>query len=168
MKNISLIGMMGAGKTYIGDILGSKFKNFTSVDTDSLVEYHFNMSIPEIFNQKGEDFFRDAETHVIKMACERKNLIISLGGGAFEREENRKILKETSTVVYLETSPKTIYERIKNCKNRPLLKEGFDEDKITQILKKREKNYKLADFIISTDKKSVDEIVEEISKVIND
>ena len=162
MKNIVLTGMMGAGKTTVAEKLALKLAGYTAVDSDVIIAYRENLSIPEIFSSKGEDYFRNAETAVIKDICTKNKLVVALGGGAFEREENRKLLLENSIVIYLEAKPETLYERIKNCTNRPLLKEGFEVETVEQIFSKREKNYKLAHFSIKTDNKSADVISDEI------
>jgi len=166
MKNIVLTGMMGAGKSTISEKLAQKLAGFIAIDADKVIEYQENLSISKIFAQKGENYFRDLETQVIKKIFTKTNLIVALGGGAFECEENREFLLENGIVIYLEAEPQTLFERIKNSTNRPLLKEGFGEDRIVQILSAREKNYRLAHFSIKTDNKSTDEIVQEIVGLI--
>ena len=96
-----------------------------------------------------------------------KNQIISLGGGAFEDEFNRKIIKENCLVVYLKASPEEIYRRIKNETHRPLLARKFSVERIADILKRRSPNYEKADIIIDTDNKTPYNIAEEILGVMN-
>ncbi len=165
-KNITLTGMMGAGKSFIAEYLVQRLEGFVAVDTDRLVEYHYGQFIPEMFSQKGEEYFRDAETQIIEKVYQKNNLIISLGGGSFEREKNRKIALENSTVIYLKATPQTLFERVCNSTNRPLLKPGFGVDSVAEILANREKNYKLAHYTIETDGKTPECIVNEILEIV--
>ena len=123
--NIALIGMMGSGKTTVGAELQKSLPEFDYVDVDELIEKSTQKKISEIFLKHGEQFFRMLESDKIKKICKEKNYIISAGGGAFENEENRKIMLETSTVIYLKASPQEIYNRIKQENHRPLLKKNF-------------------------------------------
>lgn len=167
-KSITLIGMMGAGKSILAECLAQSLHELCAVDTDSLIEYHYNKSIPDMFQEKGESGFRDVETKMIDMVYKRDNLIVALGGGAFEREQNRKLVKEKSCVVYLKASPEILFKRLKNTKNRPLLKEGFTVETIEKILSSREANYMQADVVVETDNKTPGEIVKELLGKLND
>lgn len=167
-NNITLTGMMGAGKSMIAERLSRNLSGFVAVDTDVLIEYHYNQFIADMFAQKGEEFFRDAETKILNMVYQKNSLIVALGGGAFERAENRKIIQENSRVIYLKASPETLFERIANCKNRPMLKDGFGVKEVEEILKRREPNYNLADYVVETDGKTPSEIVREILGLLND
>lgn len=166
--NITLTGMMGAGKSLIAEKLGNYLYNYTSVDTDTLIEYHYNRYISDIFAAEGEEFFRDAESKIIEMVYKKSNMIVALGGGAFERPQNRELIRRKSEVIYLRAKPETIYSRIKSCTNRPLLKEGFGVQEIEAILKRREPNYLHADYVVQTDGKTSDEVVKEILGFIHD
>lgn len=167
MKTIVLTGMMGSGKTTIAKLLSEKLK-IKYIDIDFLIEEKEEMKISEIFTKKGENYFRNLEQEIILSVFIPENSVISLGGGAFENPETRKFLLNNSTVIYLKTSPETIYERIKNNTTRPLLCGNMSIEKIDQILKKREKNYKSAPIIINTNNKTPNRIVEEITGVLND
>lgn len=167
-KNIILIGMMGSGKTTIGAALSEKLSDFQYIDIDNEIEKATQKKISEIFLQHGEPYFRMLETDKIKKFCTGEKRIISAGGGAFENEENRKIMLNNGNVIYLKASPEEIYNRIKNEVHRPLLKKNFSIEKIEFIMKNREKNYKKAHFTINTTAKTPQVIVEEILGVIND
>ena len=151
MKTIILIGMMGSGKTTIGKILGEKL-NIESFDIDSIIEAQTNKSVSEIFSSYGEIYFRELEKNTIKEIFKPDNKIISLGGGAFENNETRNLLLNNSTIIYLKTSPITIYERIKNDTQRPLLKNKMSIKKITELI----------NLNISTDNKRPNTIINEI------
>lgn len=165
MKTIVLIGMMGSGKTTIGKLLGEKL-TLRSIDIDVIVEQNEKRTVSEIFQNEGEKYFRNIERETIKKNFTNKDLIISLGGGAFEDQLTQELLLKNSTVIYLKTSPNVILERIKNNTNRPLLKNQMTVEKIQSIILQRQKNYELANITILTDNKNPDKIVEEILGVI--
>lgn len=165
MKTIVLIGMMGSGKTTIGKLLGEKL-TLRSIDIDVIIEHNEKRTVSEIFQNEGEKYFRNIERETIKKNFTNKNLIISLGGGAFEDQLTQELLLKNSTVIYLKTSPNVILERIKNNTNRPLLKNQMTVEKIQSIILQRQKNYELANITILTDNKNTDKIVEEILGVI--
>lgn len=165
MKTIVLIGMMGSGKTTIGKLLGEKL-TLRSIDIDVIIEQNEKRTVPEIFQNEGEKYFRNIERETIKKNFTNKDLIISLGGGAFEDQLTQELLLKNSTVIYLKTSPNVILERIKNNTNRPLLKNQMTVEKIQSIILQRQKNYELANITILTDNKNTDKIVEEILGVI--
>lgn len=165
MKTIVLIGMMGSGKTTIGKLLGEKL-TLRSIDIDVIIEQNERRTVSEIFQNEGEKYFRNIERETIKKNFTNKDLIISLGGGAFEDQLTQELLLKNSTVIYLKTSPNVILERIKNNTNRPLLKNQMTVEKIQSIILQRQKNYALANITILTDNKNTDKIVEEILGVI--
>lgn len=165
MKTIVLIGMMGSGKTTIGKLLGEKL-TLRSIDIDVIIEQNEKRTVSEIFQNEGEKYFRNIERETIKKNFTNKDLIISLGGGAFEDQLTQELLLKNSTVIYLKTSPNVILERIKNNTNRPLLKNQMSVEKIQSIILQRQKNYELANITILTDNKNTDKIVEEILGVI--
>lgn len=165
MKTIVLIGMMGSGKTTIGKLLGEKL-TLRSIDIDVIIEQNEKRTVSELFQNEGEKYFRNIERETIKKNFTNKDLIISLGGGAFEDQLTQELLLKNSTVIYLKTSPNVILERIKNNTNRPLLKNQMTVEKIQSIILQRQKNYELANITILTDNKNTDKIVEEILGVI--
>lgn len=166
--NIILIGMMGSGKTTIGAGLAEALPQYNYIDIDEEIEKSTQKKISEIFLQHGEPFFRMLEAEKIKIFCKNDNQIISAGGGAFENEENRKLMLSTAKVIYLKASPDEIFSRIKAQTHRPLLKKNFSVEKIEEIMKKRRKNYEKAHFLIDTDQKTPYNIVQEILGMLND
>ena len=163
-KNIILVGMMGAGKSFIGKKLAKLLSHFNYIDIDAEIEKQEGITISEIFNIFSENHFRELESNVIKRYSGKKNLIISLGGGSFERKENRENLKQHGVCFYLKTTPDELYKRIKNEKNRPLLKTKDAQKTIKNLLEKRENNYKKADFTIDTTGKKAYTILNDIIK----
>lgn len=162
MRKITLIGMMGSGKTTIGKIL-SEQTGISAIDLDNFIENKENESISEIFKTKGEQYFRTVEAITIKELTQTtSSQILSLGGGAFENEQTREFLLKNSTVIYLETTPEEIFKRIKKTNNRPLLKNNMTIEKISEIMTQRKNNYNLAHHKILTDGKTPSKIAEEI------
>ena len=114
--NIALVGMMGCGKTTIGKLI-AKDLNFSFIDTDKLIVEKENRSINKIFEENGEEYFREIETSILIKTLNNDNQIISTGGGIIKKDENIKLLKEKSIVIYLKADDKTLYERVKNNNN---------------------------------------------------
>ncbi len=166
-RNVTLIGMMGCGKTTVAKELSKILPDFKLVDIDDEIEKSTGKKISEIFLKYGEPHFRELESNKIKQFTQNDLQIISAGGGAFENPDNRRRFQENSTVIFLKASPEMIFERIKAETHRPLLKKHFSLEKIQHILSLREKNYQKADYIIDTDNKTPAKIAEEIRGVIN-
>ena len=166
MKTIVLTGMSGSGKSTAGKILSEKTeKKF--IDIDEQIVLNEKKSINEIFTHNGENYFRELEIQTIKNVFEPEDLIISLGGGAFENEQTRNFLLENSVVIYLKTSPKAVLERLKNANDRPLLNNNMNFERIEKLLNSRKNNYELAHFTVITDNKNVEEVASEILRCAN-
>ena len=163
--NIVLTGLMGAGKSTVGKLLSKQLKNYTFVDVDEVIVDLEEMSIPDIFGKKSEAYFRELEKNVISELSEEENLIIALGGGAFEDETNRENLSKNGVVFYLKSSVDRLLSRIKDDKNRPLLQCDNPRGKLEELLEKREPNYLKADYIIDTDTLELKEIAEKIISI---
>ena len=163
--NLVLIGFMGSGKTSVGIKL-SYLQRRGMEDTDKLIERRAGKSIRAIFEQEGEEAFREKETALLKeLAGTFKNKILSVGGGTPVREENRKLLKQIGTVVYLRILPKTVYERLKGDVTRPLLQCEDPLEKITELIQKRSAYYEeAADIIIDVDGLDMEEVIGQIQK----
>lgn len=165
-KNIVLVGLMGAGKSSVGQKLSQDLMQ-AFIDTDSMIENQENKTIQEIFDIYGEAYFRELENNIIKEISKTNNKIISIGGGAFQNLDNILNLKQNGFIFYLKASPKNLFERIKNSNNRPLLNADNPLNILEKLLIQREPNYLKADFIINTELKTLNEITEEIIKVYN-
>ena len=165
--NIVLIGFMGAGKTTISDYLSTMF-DMKLVEMDQEIAEREEMSIPDIFATYGEEYFRRLETKLLKELQSGKNCIISCGGGAALRQENVTEMKKNGRVVLLTASPETIYERVKDSDDRPVLNGNKNVDFIADLMEKRREKYEAAaDVVIQTDNKTVLQISEElISKLM--
>jgi shikimate kinase len=156
-KNLVLLGMMGVGKTTAGKIVAKK-QSLEFIDTDLAIEKKCSMTILEIFNKKGEKFFRNEEEKEVLKLIKKKNCIIALGGGAFINSAIRNNVLKNSISIWLDTNLKTLNKRIKWNKKRPLLDNKNNEKIINQLYAKRKSIYKLANHRIdcsNLDKKSI-------------
>jgi len=145
-KNIILIGMSGAGKTTIGLALSYKLK-MAFVDMDVFIENKYDMSISDMFEKYGEEYFRSIETDTAKYLSENyKNTIISTGGGVVLKPENMEYLKRSGKVIYIRRTVENILSTL-NAEKRPLLKQN--PEKLYQMEKTRHPLYtKYADICI--------------------
>lgn len=161
-KNIILIGMPGCGKTTIGKVLSNRL-NVELIDMDWYIEKKSGKTITQIF-EKGEEYFRQLENEAARELGEKKQVIISTGGGVIKNLENIELLKKNGIVVFIDRPVEDIKKNIETSK-RPLLKEGAD--KICDLFKERYNIYKeCCDFQIINDS-SIDEIIQKIIKVLN-
>lgn len=164
-KNIVLTGFMGVGKTSVGTRL-AKDLGYQFVDTDELIEKDQRTTITEIFEKHGEPYFREVEVDIIHNVMQNENQVVSTGGGAVLRDENRAAFKDAGFVVCLTARPDVIYRRIERETHRPLLRTPDPLMKIKELLDSREKYYRQADLVIDTSEKSVDDVIHEIKEKI--
>ena len=157
---------MGAGKSSIGIEL-SKYLGFEFYDTDMMIELEQNIKISQIFSTYGEEYFRNLETVMISKVSSFSRSVISTGGGSIQNVDNLAKLKQNGVVFYLKANPETLFERVKDDANRPLLQTENPLAILKELLLKREKNYMLADVIIETDNKDKIDIAKEIVKEYN-
>ena len=162
--NISLIGMMGSGKSTIGKLLAENL-SFSFIDTDEEIVRLEKTSINEIFEKKGEDYFRQIEKNVLEAIIQNDNMVISTGGGIIKLDDNIHNLKEKSKVFYLKVRPEILYNRVKNNSERPLLNVDDMKNRIINLLNERNKKYEQAHVIINAEQEPeivVKEIIENI------
>lgn len=169
MENIFLIGFMGSGKSTVASCLAEKY-GMEIIEMDQLIVEREGMSIPDIFAQKGEPYFRDAETNLLIEIQSEQNKVVSCGGGVVLRENNVEEMKKSGKIVLLSAKPETILERVKDDDNRPLLRGNKNVEFISDMMEKRRPKYEsAADVVIQTDGKEVDvickEIIEKVEKV---
>ena len=163
-KNIVLIGMMAAGKTTIGFKLAEKL-NYNFFDIDAEIEKSENEKIANIFQKKGEGYFRKIEEKIALVFLEKNNCVISLGGGAFLNENIRKKINKYSYSFWLNWKIKTILDRISKNKKRPLALKLNDRD-LVNLYRKRLKFNKLSNFKVNCENKNKNEIVRNIFKLL--
>ena len=162
-RNIVLIGFMGSGKTTSGKELAHAL-GFKSLDLDQVVEEKCGMKIPDIFENKGEDYFRKKEAEAVDSLMKIENHVISTGGGVWLNPENRKKLLDLGLCVWLKVSPEIAFKRIESyLSHRPLLSHSDNPLKmITRLLTDREVEYSKAQIVVNTDNKNPKQIVSEI------
>lgn len=139
--HLALIGYRGSGKSALGKRLSEKLK-LPFLDTDARIVDNCGCSIPEIFRDHGEDYFRMKESEVIAGLKDMGDAVVSTGGGAVLREENRHALRTTSYCVYLTAAPEVLFERIKGDGNRPALTALPPMEEVRKLLAVRDPLYR--------------------------
>ena len=166
--NIILIGPMGSGKTSTGRML-AKEMGYVFADTDEEVTKRTGVSIAYIFDVEGEEGFRKRECLALKECLNDNNKVLSTGGGIVLSKENRDLLQDRGTVVYLQTSIRTQVKRTASTNNRPLLQNKDPEETLEKLMLTRAPLYEeIADITIMTDNKSLQEMSKEIQRAINE
>ena len=160
--NIVLIGFMGAGKSTISEFLKTAFA-MEVIEMDQIIAEREGMSISDIFEVYGEQYFRDLETNLLIEMQSRTNVVISCGGGTPMRECNVVEMKKNGRVVLLTAKPETILDRVKDSHDRPLIENNKTVPFIAELMEKRREKYEAAaDIVIETDGKSELQICEEL------
>ena len=156
---------MGSGKTSAARALKKLFFDFSLIEIDELVVKKEKLSINEIFSKKGEVYFRKIEKETIDEVLKKENQIISLGGGSLENNFNFELAKKNSILFYLKADIDILYNRIKNNNDRPLLNCENPKEKLKNLLKMREENYKKSDYTIDVDFISPDITAKKIEEI---
>ena len=165
-KNICIMGLMGSGKSIIGKEL-SKYLNLKFYDTDKEIELKTKKKISTIFDEDGESYFRDIEENICIELLDKKNCIISLGGGSIINKKIRKKIKLNSYSIYLQVKLNNLLMRLESSKKRPLLNNKQDKlDILKKLYEDRKKFYKKADFIISNNNDKF-QVIEKITSQLN-
>ena len=162
--NISLCGMMGSGKSAIGRILANKL-NYNFIDVDKIIEIEAKKTIKKIFEEDGEEYFRDLEEKITINILKNKKTIVSLGGGAIISKKVRNSIKKNSYNIYLNVDVDILIKRLRNSKTRPLIYNKSLKKELINLINKREKYYQKADLIIKNEKNII-ETTENIIKKI--
>ena len=147
-KNIVIMGHMGSGKSFFGKKIADYY-NIEHIDSDKEISKFENSTINDIFLSKGEIYFRKIETLIALDILEKKNVIISLGGGSILNKKTRDKIKKHSFSIFLDVDIYILNKRLKKSKNRPLLKDGNILTILQQLDKQRRKFYTNADFTIN-------------------
>ncbi len=166
LGNIFLIGFMGSGKSTVSACLSEVF-SIEAIEMDQLIAKREGKSIPDIFAQHGEAYFRGLETKLLDELSEKRGVVVSCGGGVPMREENVIKMKKNGLVVLLRASPQTILERVRNSHDRPLLEGHKDVSYISGLMEQRREKYEAAaDITVSADGRTGREICTELVKKI--
>lgn len=159
--NVAFVGFMASGKTTAAKALAKEL-GLEFIDMDEEIKKRLNMTIPEIFSQKGESFFREEEKRLINELFPKKDIVISTGGGAVMDEENRKLLRQSSIIVFMDTPFEICWERIKKEENRPLA-EGAGREEIQELFQKRYEVYRQSADITIDGTGELEEQIKELS-----
>ena len=160
--NIVFLGMMGSGKSSIGLLMSKKLK-IQFYDVDRIIEKELNMKISEIFEKKGEKFFRDFEEKTTLKILKKRNVVISLGGGAFMSKKVREEILNNHYSFWLNWNSKTLIKRLQKNTKRPVALRSSTRELIS-LIKKRSKIYCKSKYKINCEQLTKNEIV---NKIIN-
>ena len=163
-KNLILIGMMASGKSTIGRLLAKKL-NIKFFDTDFIIEKKTKMKIVEIFQKKGEPYFRNLEKKITLNLLNKNNCVISLGGGAFINETVRKVAQKNNATIWLNWNLKTLIDRIKKNNKRPVAS-NLSNNELKDLLINRSKIYSKANYKIDCENMQKTEITNKIIQLL--
>lgn len=167
-RSIVLVGMMGAGKSTVGRRLAARLR-LPFLDADLEIEAaHAGMTIPEIFAEHGEPYFRDGEVRVIARLLDSGPGVLATGGGAFMREETRQRIRDKAVSVWLRADADIILRRVKRRADRPLLHTADPAATIAQLIALRHPVYQLADITIDSREVPHEKIVDECVAALHD
>jgi shikimate kinase len=165
-KTVVLVGMMGAGKTAVGTslarLLGAPF-----LDSDTEIEKAANMTIAEIFERDGEAFFRLKEAQVIARLLQSRRAVLSTGGGAYLRAENRATISAGGVAVWLRAPVELLWSRVRHKESRPLLRTADPQRTLADLAQSREPSYAQAEIVVDADARySVDEMAAKVATAL--
>ncbi|MDR5858984.1 shikimate kinase AroK [Halomonas eurihalina] len=162
LPNLILVGPMGAGKSTIGRLLATELSR-EFLDSDHEIQSRCGADIPWIFDVEGEAGFRDRESQMLRELAEREQVVIATGGGAVLREGNRRVLRESGTVIYLYTTVNQQLRRTAKDRNRPLLQRNDRRQVLEEMFALRDPLYRAtADIIVRTDRRGPRAVVGDI------
>jgi shikimate kinase len=160
--NMFLVGLMGAGKTSVGRLLAKRF-NKKFHDCDHEIESRTGVRVPVIFDIEGEEGFRLRETAMLRELTALHDIVLATGGGAVIREENRHLLIQHGTVIYLRASLDDLWRRTQHDRNRPLLQTGDPRARIEQLFMQRDPLYReVATLVVDTGNQSLRSLTQRI------
>ncbi len=161
-----MIGFMGSGKSSVSLQLAD-MTGLPKAEMDQILTDREEMTIAEIFANKGEPYFREQETELLREFGTTGPQIISCGGGVVMKEENVQIMRKSGTIVCLAATPDVIYERVKDSRERPLLNGNMNVEYIAELMEARRPFYeKAADITIETSHMRIDKVAEAILEAI--
>lgn len=146
-KTIVLVGLMGAGKTAVGRLLAQELGS-AFIDSDDEIVEAANMSITEIFERDGEDFFRQKETQILDRLLDGPPCVLSTGGGAYMSSLNRRLITQKGVALWLRADLDILWERVKHKDTRPLLRVADPKAKLAELLAARAPHYAKAELVV--------------------
>ncbi len=166
-RTVVIVGMPGAGKSSVGRKLAARL-GLDFVDSDDAIEKAAGMSVEAIFETLGEPAFRDGERKVIARILEEGPCVLATGGGAFMDESTRALILEKAVSLWLKADIDVLLERVLRRNHRPLLKKGDPQKMLQELMLKREPFYAMADVVVASDKRPLDNMLERVLKALND
>jgi shikimate kinase len=148
-RSIVLVGLMGAGKTTVGRRLAARL-NLPFADADAEIELAAGKTIPEIFEEHGEQYFRDGERRVIERLLSEEQKVLATGGGAFMNEMTRQAIADYGISLWLRAEFKLLMKRVRRRSNRPLLQNVDPEGVMQKLIEERYPVYELADITVQS------------------
>jgi shikimate kinase len=164
-RTLVMVGMMGAGKSSVGRRLANRL-GMAFVDADSEIELAANASIPEIFEQHGEAYFRDGERRVIQRLLDGRPKVLATGGGAFIQPETRAAIQATAISIWLNADRELLLSRVKRRSNRPLLKTEDPAATIDKLIAERYPVYAEADIQVQSRDVAHDVVIDDILEAL--
>ena len=166
-RTIVMVGMMGAGKSSIGRRLANRL-GMSFVDADTEIEQAANQSIPDIFEQYGEAYFRDGERRVIQRLLDGKPKVLATGGGAFIQPETRAAIKANGISIWLKADRDLLLSRVKRRNNRPLLKMGDPAEVLERLISERYPIYAEAEIHVQSRDIAHEAVIDDILVALAD
>lgn len=164
-RPLVLVGMMGAGKTTVGRRLAARL-NRQFLDSDEEIERAAHMTIPEIFEQRGEPEFRAGETRVIARVLKQSDIVLATGGGAFVNTETRELMRSEALTIWLKAEIGILFERVSRRSNRPLLKTANPRATLEKLIEERYPIYGLADVTVVSREVPQDVVADDIVEAV--
>ncbi|MCY3875268.1 MAG: shikimate kinase [Rhodobacteraceae bacterium] len=165
-RSIVFVGMMGVGKTAVGRAVAGRL-GVRFADSDNELERASGMTIPEIFSERGEQVFRDLETRVIESLLMGEPIVLSVGGGAFVSDANRRNIMQRGFSVWIDADPDTIWDRVQRKGGRPLLEVDDPYSELKQLYRMRRPIYAKADVSVrSRNDRSVDDMAAAVVRML--
>jgi shikimate kinase len=148
-RSVVMVGMMGAGKSAVGLALARRLR-VPFADSDTEIERAANLTIAEIFERDGETFFRRKEAQVIERLLAGPRGVLSIGGGAFLADENRRLIAARGVSVWLRATVDVLWPRVRRKSTRPLLRTADPRGTLVRLIEERGPVYALADLTVDT------------------
>ena len=166
--NVYLIGMMGAGKTTVGRMLARRLK-LRFIDSDREIEVRCGVKIPVVFEIEGEPGFRVREQQVLAELAQLDGIVLATGGGAILAPDNRRLLADRGTVVYLRARAEDLYRRVQHDRNRPLLATADPLERLRELHAERDPLYgSIADVVIDTGTQTVQALARQLAEKLEE
>jgi shikimate kinase len=163
-----LVGLSGSGKSTVARLLARRL-GWRAVDTDQMIQRQEGMTVQEIFRVRGEPAFRTLEAETIADVCRRSRQVIATGGGSFVADVNRTHLLHGNLVIYLESRPETLAGRLSRNigrEPRPLLESGDLVERLAELGRQRDQQYRTAHHVVETDQRTPREVVDVIAELV--